>query len=155
MITIQGAPHRLCNGVSRRDALKIGTLGIAGFTLADVLQLKAEAAPARGKATSIIMIHLSGGPSHVDTYDMKPEAPAEIRGEFKAINTNVDGIQICEHFPLQAKMMDRLSIIRSTHRVLPEEHASSLMVSGYSFTERRNQGDHPAIGAVLAKLRSK
>ena len=154
MISIEGGSHRLCSGVSRRDVLRIGTLGVTGFALSDLLQLKAEAATGRGKAKSIIMIHLSGGPSHVDTYDPKPDAPEEIRGEFKAISTKVPGIQIGEHFPRQAAMMDQLAIIRSCHKVLPEEHASSLMACGYSYTERRAQGEHPSIGSVLAKLRS-
>lgn len=153
MITIQGDPYRLCNGVTRRDALKVGTLGVAGLSLSNLLQLQAEAAPTRGKATSIIMVHLGGGPSHVDTYDPKPDAPVEIRGEFQAIGTNVPGIRLCELFPLQAKMMDRLAVLRSVHTVLPEEHASSLMCTGYGYTERQSQGDKPSIGAVLARLR--
>jgi hypothetical protein len=153
MIRIEGASHRLCNGMTRRDALRVGTLGLAGFGLTDLLRLKAEASPTRGKARSIIMIHLGGGPSHIDTFDPKPDAPADVRGEFKAIPTKVDGIQIGELFPLQAAMMDRLAIIRSVHRVVPEEHASSLMVTGYTNTERRAQGDRPSIGAVLARLR--
>jgi uncharacterized protein (DUF1501 family) len=152
MITIEGRPHRLCGGLTRRDTLRIGTLGIAGFALADLLQLKAEAAPTRGRAKSIIMVHLSGGPSHIDTYDPKPDAPAEYRGDFKAIPTNVDGCQIGELFPLQAKQMDRLAVIRSVSRVVPEEHASSLMCTGYTNTERKAQGDRPSIGAVVSKL---
>ena len=154
MITIEGGSHRLCNGVTRRDALRVGTLGFAGLTLSNLLQLQAQAATPRGKAKSIIMIHLSGGPSHVDTYDPKPDAPDEIRGEFKAIPTKVAGIQIGELFPRQAAMMDQFTILRSCYKVLPEEHASSLMVTGYSNTERRTQGDRPSIGSVLAKLRA-
>jgi len=154
MITVEGAARRLCGGLTRRDLLRAGTAGIAGLTLADLLRLRAEASPTRGRARSIIMIHLSGGPSHVDTYDPKPEAAVEIRGEFKAISTNVDGIQIGELFPLQARIMDRLALVRSVARVLPEEHASSLMCTGYGFQERRVQGDHPSVGAVLTHLRA-
>lgn len=152
MITLEGESYRLCNGVSRRAALRVGALGMAGLSLPNLLQSRAAAGQRRGTARSIIMVHLGGGPSHVDTYDPKPEAPVEIRGEFKAIGTNVPGIQICERFPMQAKMMDRLAILRSVHRVLPEEHASSLMCTGYGFTERRAAGDKPSIGAVLARL---
>jgi hypothetical protein len=155
MITLEGSSHRLCTGITRRDALRVGTLGIAGFALSDLLRLRAEAATTSGRARSIVMIHLGGGPSHLDTYDPKPDAPEEYRGEFKAIPTRVDGIRISEHFPLQAAMMDRLAILRSVHRVVPEEHASSLMVTGYTNTERRAQGDRPSIGAVLAKLRGR
>src|SRR5262245_15474074 len=122
MITITGKRHRLCNGMTRRDVLRVGSMGIFGWTLADLLRMR-EAAGLRGlpselprlaprsgqagrrPARDLVMIHMSGGPSHVDTWDPKPDAPAEIRGEFKPIGTNVPGIQICEHFPLQAKMM--------------------------------------------------
>jgi len=155
MITLAGRSHRLCNGLTRRDTLRIGATGIAGFALQDLLRLRAEAAPTRGKATSIIMIHLGGGPPQLDTYDPKPDAPVEVRGEFKAIPTKVDGIQIGELFPLQAAMMDRLALVRSIARVVPEEHASSHLVTGYTNTERRAQGDRPSIGSVLAKLRSR
>jgi uncharacterized protein (DUF1501 family) len=154
MITIQGGRYRLCSGITRRDALRIGTLGIAGFTLADLLQLKAEASPTPGKAKSIIMIHLGGGPSQTDTYDPKPDAPMEIRGEFKPIATKVDGIRIGELFPLQAAMMDRLAIVRTIARGV-DEHSSSHTVTGYSNGERRAQGDRPSIGSVLARVKGK
>ncbi len=144
--------YRLCTGITRRDTLRVGALGLAGFGLADLLQLRAEAAPSTGRAKSIVMIHLGGGPSHLDTYDPKPDAPAEYRGEFTAIPTRVDGIRIGELFPLQAQIMDRLTLVRSISRVLPEEHASSLMCTGYGFTERRVQGDHPSVGAVVSKI---
>jgi uncharacterized protein (DUF1501 family) len=141
--------------MTRRDCLRVGTLGAAGLGLADLLRMRAASATSGGRARSIIMIHLGGGPSHLDTYDPKPDAPVEIRGEFAAIPTRVDGIRICELFPLQAEIMDRLAIIRSVSRVLPEEHASSLMVTGYGYTDRRTQGDHPSVGSVLSRLRGK
>src|SRR5688500_15013004 len=128
MLTLTSDPYRLCTGITRRDALRVGALGLAGFGLADVLRLQAEAATLsgapRGRAKSIVMIHLGGGPSHVDTYDPKPDAPSEVRGEFKAIDTNLPGVRICELFERQAKRMDRMAVIRSVARVLPEEHAS-------------------------------
>src|SRR5262245_13078857 len=128
MFTIWGARERFCDGISRRGFLKIGALGV-GLTLADLLRARAEggtAAQTRNKAA--IMIYLGGGPSHIDTYDLKPEAPAEMRGEFKPIDTNVPGIQICEHLPLQAKMMDKLTVIRSLVSV--DEHSDSLVHTG-------------------------
>src|SRR4051794_20487656 len=103
MFTIWGNQQGFCDGVSRRNFLKIGAFG-AGLTLADMLRLKAQAAaavpagraaPTRNKAA--IMIYLPGGPSHMDMYDLKPDAPAEFRGEFRPIQTNVAGVQICEH----------------------------------------------------------
>src|SRR5438067_7073399 len=105
MFTLWGARQRFCDGISRRGFLKIGAFG-AGLTLAEMLRARARGAAA-GKGTAnkaAIMIYLPGGPSHMDTYDLKPQAPAEFRGEFKPIATNVPGIQICEHMPLQAKM---------------------------------------------------
>jgi hypothetical protein len=97
------------------------------------------------------MIYLPGGPSHMDMYDLKPNAPAEYRGEFKPIPTNVPGVQICEHFPLQAKMWDKLAAIRSIVSV--DEHSDSLVMTGYP--ERVNViANHPSFGSVISKLRS-
>src|SRR5689334_4642133 len=104
MFTIWGDRQGFCDGVNRRNFLKIGAFG-AGLTLADMLRLRAAAAdPPRGQVAptrqkSAIMIYLPGGPSHMDMYDLKPDAPAEFRGEFHPIQTNVPGVQICEHFP--------------------------------------------------------
>src|SRR5262249_10330337 len=90
------------------------------------------------------------GPSHIDTYDLKPDAPREIRGEFKPIATNVPGVHICEYFPRQARMWDNLAVIRSVVSV--EEHSDSLGTTGY--TEARNRTSHqPSVGAVVSKLR--
>ncbi len=97
------------------------------------------------------MIYLPGGPSHIDMYDLKPEAPAEFRGEFKPIDTNVSGVQICEHMPLQAKMFDKLAIVRSIISV--DEHSDSLVMTGYSQGMNKNVG-HPSFGSVVSKLRS-
>src|SRR6187431_2651218 len=96
------APALRCDGLSRRDFLHLGVLTTLGVSLADVLRLRA--AQDGGKpATSCILIWLDGGPSHLDTFDPKPEAPSEIRSQFRAIPTSVEGIQICEHLPLTAK----------------------------------------------------
>lgn len=149
MFTITGKSHRLCNGLTRRDVLRIGSMGVLGYTLADLLRMQAASADPEGRARNIVMIHMSGGPSHVDTWDPKPDAPAEVRGEFKAIGTNVPGIRICELFPLQAKMMDKFSIIRSITNA-HEEHSSSHLVSGYWVSERDTSGDRPSLGSVLS-----
>src|SRR5207244_907081 len=109
--------------------LRIGAFG-AGLTLADLLRLRARAGEARKSHKAAIMIYLPGGPSHMDMYDLKPEAPAEFRGEFKPIRTNVAGVQICEHMPLQARMWDKLAVIRSIVSV--EEHSDALVTTGYS-----------------------
>jgi len=154
MLRIFGSSHRFCDGVTRRDFLQIGAFG-AGLTLADMLRLRhASAANTRQSPRShkaAIMIYLPGGPSHMDMYDLKPNAPAEYRGEFKPIPTNVPGVQICEHFPLQAKMWDKLAAIRSIVSV--DEHSDSLVMTGYP--ERVNViANHPSFGSVISKLRS-
>ncbi len=159
MLTIWGAKRRYCDGVSRRDFLRIGALG-ATLTLADLLRGQAQAS-GRGaglaKTKSLghkaaIMIYLPGGPSHMDMYDLKPAAPKEYRGEFNPIKTNVAGIDICEHFPKQAAIMDKLAIIRSVSGAV-EEHSDAQTFSGWSEQQNRNVG-RPSLGAVVSKLRS-
>jgi hypothetical protein len=106
-----GDPERFCDGISRRSFRRAGGLTLGGLALSDLLRLRAEGAvvpEARGK--SVIMICLGGGPSHVDTYDMKPGAPAEIRGEFQPIKTNVPGMEISEMLPRQAKIADKFAV---------------------------------------------
>jgi Protein of unknown function (DUF1501) len=151
MLTLWGSKQRFCDGLSRRSFLQIGAFG-AGLTLAGMLRARALAAGGTPTASgkSAIMIYLPGGPSHIDTYDMKPEAPAEFHGEFKPIPTNVPGIQICEHLPLQARMMDRFAILRSIVSV--DEHSDSLVMTGYSEKQNRT-AHHPSFGAVMSKLR--
>src|SRR4029077_19591588 len=109
-----------------------------GLTLAEMLRQKAVASETRQSTPSAstkqaIMIYLPGGPSHMDMYDLKPDAPTEFRGEFRPINTNVPGVQICEHFPLQARMWDKLACIRSIVSV--DEHSDSLVSTGKSQRE--------------------
>jgi len=152
MLTLLGAAQRYCDGLSRRNFLKIGAFG-AGLTLAEMLRARALAAKASGKPASnksAIMIYLPGGPSHMDMYDIKPDAPKEFRGEFNPIATNVSGVQICEHMPLQAKMWDKLACVRSI--VSTDEHSDSLVMTGYA--ERDNRvANHPSFGSVMSKLR--
>ncbi|HEV3203102.1 MAG TPA: DUF1501 domain-containing protein [Gemmataceae bacterium] len=148
MITLWGTRQRYCDGISRRGFLKIGAFG-AGLTLAEMLKAKALAGSS-APTKSAIMIYLPGGPSHLDMYDLKPNAPAEYRGEFKPISTNVAGVQICEHMPLQAKIMDKLAVIRSIVSV--DEHSDSLVMTGYSENQNRI-AHHPSFGSVVSKLR--
>src|SRR5216683_7608295 len=151
MFTIWGENQRFCDGVSRRGFLKIGAFG-AGLTLAEMLRLRALAGDKTATPNkAAIMIYLPGGPSHMDMYDLKPDAPKEFRGEFNPIATNVAGIQICEHFPMQAKMWDKLAVIRSIVSV--DEHSDSLVMTGYSENANRT-AHHPSFGAVLSKLRT-
>lgn len=139
-----------CDGFSRRNFLKVGALGFAGLTLADVL--RAESVAGRGSSTkSIINIHLGGGPSHQDMFDLKPEAPLEFRGEFNPIKTNVSGIEICELMPQLASMADKYAIIRSLVG-MRDDHSNFQTHTGYTQEDLRNVGGRPAIGAVATKL---
>src|SRR5436309_294000 len=108
MLEISGRSYRCCDGISRRSFLRAGFLGLAGLSLPDILRIRAQAAQAGRpvKDTAIILLWMGGGPSHLDMYDLKPEAPVEFRGEFKPIKTNVSGIEIGEHLPLSARVMD-------------------------------------------------
>src|SRR6478752_5940145 len=104
MLTFLGRRRRFCDGISRRDFLQLGALTVGGLSLADLLRRQTLAdGPAADK--SVIMVFLHGGPSHLDMYDMKPQAPVEFRGEFRPIRTNVPGIELCELMPRQAQIM--------------------------------------------------
>jgi hypothetical protein len=150
MLTFWGSKQRFCDGITRRGFLTIGAFG-AGLSLAEMLRLRAAAGAARpAPAKSAIMIYLPGGPSHLDMYDLKPEAPAEFRGEFKPIPTNVPGVRICEHMPLQAALWDKLAVVRSLVSV--DEHSDSLVMTGYS-EGTNTTAHHPSFGAVVSKLR--
>jgi hypothetical protein len=153
MLKLWGDTQRYCDGINRRNFLQIGAFG-AGLTLADVLRVRAAQDPAITKRTSnkaAIMIYLPGGPSHMDMYDLKPDAPKEFRGEFNPIQTNVPGVQICEHMPMQARMWDKLACVRSLISV--DEHSDSLVNTGYSEQVNRT-AQHPCFGSVISKLRS-
>src|SRR6266481_4627778 len=156
MLNIPG-PHARDGGMSRRSWLRIGGLALGGLALPDILRAEAqsgESNPAKG----IIMVLLPGGPTHLDTFDLKPDAPVEIRGEFRPIATNVPGIDICEHLPRLARIADKLTIIRSlvgfrddhnTHWCSTgwESHPpmdSSPIVPGFP------PGDWPSLGSVLS-----
>jgi hypothetical protein len=154
MLTILGKPERYCDGITRRNFLKIGGLAggaltLGGPTLADVL--RAESGKPSANKKSIINIFLGGGPPHLDMFDLKPQAPAEIRGEFLPIATNVPGIEICSLMPNLAKMADKFAIIRSLTG-FRDEHTSWQTETGWSENDLRNLGGHPSLGAVVAKL---
>src|SRR4051794_30448597 len=112
-----GQTKTYCDGLSRRSFLTLGVAGMANLGLPGVLRARAESAKTTGKRrdTSVILIWLDGGPGHMDTYDMKPDAPAEYRGIWKPIRTRVPGFDITELFPKQAQITDKFSVVRSLH----------------------------------------
>ncbi len=148
--------------VSRRDLLRIGGLGLMGVPLARLLaaQVRAERTGTKPAADACVLIFLDGGPSHLDMWDMKPEAPDGIRGEFRPIATSLTGYQISEHLPRLAKHMHRAAVVRSMHHSVNNAHAAAV----YTSLTGHDRGDanvavgaaphdHPAISSVLAKLR--
>jgi uncharacterized protein (DUF1501 family) len=146
MLTLWGSSGgKHCDGVSRRAFLKAGALGVGGLTLADLLRLRAMGATPERAHKAVIMVYLNGGPSHVDTYDMKPEAPVEYRGEFSPIKTNVPGMDICELLPMQAKIADKLAIVRNM-QFQQQGHTAPELYTGFL------RGFRPAIGSVVSKL---
>ncbi|MFN0198960.1 MAG: DUF1501 domain-containing protein [Planctomycetaceae bacterium] len=151
MLTIFGERQRFCDGLSRRDFLKIGAMGFGGLTLSQVLRSAAQADETGKRHKSVIMVYLPGGASHMDTYDLKPNAPLEYRGEFKAISSTVPGMDFCEHFPRQAAIAEKLTIVRSVVGAV-SEHAPALLMSGYGDAVGKAQGGRPGVGAILSKL---
>ena len=153
MLSILGQrPVATCDKQSRRHFLKIGGLALGGIGLPQILH--AEDASPTGRSLShkaVIMIYLSGGPSHQDMYDLKMDAPREIRGSFQPISTNVPGIEICEHMPRLARMMDKFAIIRSLYGG-PDQHASDLCLSGYPIGPGGRQSNHPSLGSAVSKI---
>ncbi len=149
MLTIPGKTIRLCDHVLRRDFLTIGSLTIGGLSLPQLLRAEAQSGVRRSHK-SIIMIYLTGGPPHQDMVDLKPDAPEDIRGEFRPIATNVPGIQISEHMPRVAAMMDKFAIIRTLVGA-EDRHSSFQCVTGRLFRSQP-QGGWPEIGSVLSKL---
>ena len=157
MLTLFGKSGRYCDGVSRRSFLTIGGLSLGAFgfpdlSLAELLRAESRSA-SKGKLghKAVINIFLAGGPPHQDMWEIKTEAPSEIRGEFQPIPTNVAGIQICELFPKLAGMMDKAAIIRSVVG-LKDRHDSFQCMSGWLSNDLQVLGGRPSIGAALTKL---
>ncbi|MDI1313154.1 DUF1501 domain-containing protein [Prosthecobacter sp.] len=141
---------RCCDGLSRRSFLRIGGLGLGGLSFPDLL--RAESAQGRGKSQkALIMVYLPGGPPHQDMYDIKTNAPSEVRSAFSPIATNVPGIQLCEHLPRMAKMADKLTFIRSVVGA-KDRHESFQCVTG-RLSNNAPPGGWPEIGSVVSKLK--
>src|SRR5437899_9467019 len=174
MISIPGQPGSTCDGFSRREFLRVGGAGILGISLADILRLeaRAEGAPDSakkrngwGKAKSVILVFLQGGPSHIDIWDPKPDAPSNVRGEFKSIRSNVPGIWLSEVMPQLAKQMDKATLIRSVSYTPAGlfNHTAAIyqMMTGYTPDKVSPSGqleppapsDFPHMGCQISKLK--
>src|SRR6266567_439165 len=173
MLSIPGKSGSTCDGFSRREFLRVGGAGMLGVSLADILQLQAIAADTPdsakakagwGKAKSVLFVFLQGGPSHIDIWDPKPEAPSNIRGEFKPIKSNVPGIWLSEVMPQLAKQMDKATLVRSVSYTPAGlfNHTAAIyqMMTGYTpdkvspsgQLEPPNRSDYPHIGSQLARI---
>jgi hypothetical protein len=140
-----------CEGLPRRDFLRVGTAGLLGLSLADVLRQEARAAAGkRARASSVILLWLGGGPATIDMWDLKPEAPDNIRGDFRAIPTKAAGVRICEHLPKTAQVMDRCLLVRSLHHNIPAHGPGTVyMATGHPPSAAL---ERPALGALAAHL---
>jgi len=146
--------HRNCEGVVRRDFLKIGSAGLLGLTLPDLLRLESRAAGATATATpkakSVIVLWLPGGPATIDMWDNKPDAPEGIRGEFQSIDCKAPGMRISEHLPKMAAIGDKVTLVRSLHHTIPSHSpATVFMTTGNKPTSAIQ---YPAMGSLASKL---
>ncbi len=148
MLTVLGRPGRYCDGQSRRSFLQVGTLGLGGLTLAGLM--RAEAASGKKSHKSVIMVYLSGGMSHQDSFDPKPDAPAEVRGEFKAIDTKLPGVKFAETVPKLAAIADKLVVLRAVVGQ-PDEHSSWMSYTGLPMDPAKRE-KRPHFGSVVAKV---
>ncbi len=153
MIGIGNEKVPLCSGPNRRNFLQIGTTGLLGLSLPALMRQETKAAT-RSSSNGIgncITIFLVGSPGHLDTWDMKPDAPAEIRGKFKPVKTNVNGVQICEHFPFMSRMMDKVALIRSLHHKTGATHENGQrwMMTGHDFNA---DSIKPHTGSIISRV---
>ncbi|WZP00064.1 DUF1501 domain-containing protein [Isosphaeraceae bacterium EP7] len=154
MLTIAGKTRSgFCDGVTRRDFLRLGGLAMGGLSLPQILRQEALAGvSSKGSShKAVIMVLLAGGPPHQDMVDLKPDAPEGIRGEYKPIHTKVPGLDICEHMPRMAAMMDKFTVIRSLVGN-QGDHSVGQCLTGYTDAQSISQGGRPSLGAILSKL---
>jgi hypothetical protein len=163
MLRILGSPAKLCDSITRREMMRVGglslfagTAGMAGMTLPSLLAASVgdPARRSRAKAKSVILFNLLGGPSHIDMFDMKPDAPSEIRGEFRPIRSSVPGLEICEHLPRTARLMHKTTLIRSFSHTF-NSHDPLPIMTGFTDDKPLAQAmpsDPPDIGAICQYL---
>jgi len=149
MLSVLGRPRRACDGLSRREILQAGALSLFGGTF---LNAGVPAPASSAKAHSVILLDLFGGPSHIDTFDLKPSAPAEVRGQFRPIASSLTGLQVSEHLPRLAKWMHRLSLIRTVSHPYNSHNPYAVMTGFTGGNDREDYyarpGNHPSMGSV-------
>ncbi|WP_152054147.1 DUF1501 domain-containing protein [Tautonia marina] len=157
MLRLTSRTRRLCHGPTRREVLRIGAGSLVGLTLPTLIR---AADPSKAKAKSLILFFLEGGPAHQDLWDMKPEAPENVRGEFRPIDTSLPGLQVCEHLPRTSKIAHHLTLVRSVHHSIVDHNAGAYFaltgkppLAGGSLIVGPRPENFPPFGAVLAKLR--
>jgi hypothetical protein len=161
MLSVTGGCGPLRGGISRRELLRLGGLSLVGMTLPQLLACEAMGGTrGRPRARSCILIFMEGGPSHIDLWDMKPNAPAEVRGEFRPIPTTIPGLPVCEHLPLFAQQLHRFALVRSVTHSITDHNAGTYYaltgrypVDGARLITTDGPKNFPPYGAVLAKLR--
>ncbi|MBL9171676.1 MAG: DUF1501 domain-containing protein [Verrucomicrobiales bacterium] len=154
MIQLQRGPLVAnCRGISRRSAIKAGFSGVLGLSLADLFRLRAEGG-ARRNSKSVILLWLDGGPSHLETYDPKPEAPSDYRGPWGAIETNVPGIRLSEMVPEQAKLADKLVFVRSLHHNTGDHFAAAhwMLTGRFGSTDADKPQKFPSVGSYVSRI---
>src|SRR5262245_39303460 len=152
MLNIGRVNVPLCDSVSRRSFLQAGAAGLGAMALPQLMRMEANGAVGgSAKIKNCITIFLVGSPGHIDTWDMKPDAPAEVRGKFKPIATDVPGVRICEHFPLMARMMKKVALIRSLHHKTGATHENGQrwMMTGHEFNADSMK---PHSGSVISRV---
>ncbi len=152
MLSILGRTAKTCDGVTRRDVLRAGALSLFG----NWLTAPAAAASQTGRARSVVLFNLFGGPSHLDMFDLKPDAPAEIRGEFRPIDSSLAGVRICEYLPQIAQQMNRTTLIRTLSHGYNSHNPYAVLTGFAEGNDRENYfakpNDHPSMGAVCQYL---
>ena len=131
MLTILGRPRRVCNGMTRRELLQAGGAGLFGLGLSKLLAAESVQRAHNARAKSVMFVYLFGGPSQLETFDMKPDAPSNVRGPFKPIAARTSGLQICEHLPLLAQHSDRYCAVRTLNHTQNDHNAAHYIQTGH------------------------
>ncbi len=158
MLSLGRCTGRTCQTITRRSFLRVGTLGPLGLTLADYFAARAAGQSPAGPARSVILLWLWGGPSHVDTFDMKPDAPAEYRGPFAPIATKVPGLEICELLPALARCADKFALVRTMHHDEVDHGVAGTIgltgssAGGVALDAQRGGAVRPSTGSIVGRL---